>query len=303
MAPPDAAPVVADAERHLFIGPLVTHYGHFLVGTLARLWPLLTWDGPKPRLLCPGLGPAASRPPLPFLDVILGHFGLSMDDLVDPEHPTRIADLILPGPSLKEQAFAHAVHGDLARAIGQPFWETDEVDTVTRPVYLSKSRLKAGISRMRNEDALCDALARRGVDIAFPEALSLPDLVRLMSVRRIVLGTTGSAFHTAVFAAPGRRIVGLNWAPHLNANFPLLDDLNGTRARYYHPAGSESGPEAGFHFGWSVPDPEAVAAELVWRAERFDDLDAIDAAQEAEHRSAARTPLVARLGRWLSRRS
>lgn len=174
---------------------------------------------------------------------------------------------------------------------------------MARPVYLSKARLAAGISRMRNESALCEALARRGVDIAFPETLGLPELARLLSARRIVLGTAGSAFHTAIFAAPGRRILGLNWAPHLNANFPLLDAQNGTRARYYHPEGSESGPDAGFHFGWSVPDPEAVAAELVWRAERFDDLDGIDDAQDAARRRAARRPLTGRIGDWLSRRS
>ena len=156
-------------------------------------------------------------------------------------------------------------HKRIRTATGR-VWDADRVDTEIRPVYLSKSRLALGVSRLRNEDALCAALARRGVDIAFPETLGLPALVRLLSERRIVLVTTGSAFHTAAFAAPGRRIVGLNWAPHLNANFPLLDGLNGTRGRYYHPAGSEAGPDDGFHFGWSVPDPEGVAEELVRRA-------------------------------------
>lgn len=298
-------PVSTPAETGptLFIGPLVTHYGHFLVGTLARLWPLLTWQGPPPRLLCPGLA-AGARPVLPFLDVVLAHFGLSADDLVSFDRPTRIADLILPDPALKEQAFAHDVYGELTRAIGRPFWDPAAVDAVTRPVYLSKSRLASGISRMRDEDALCAALVRHGIDIAFPEALGLPDLVRLLSARRVVLGTAGSAFHTAAFAAPGRRIIGLNWAPHVNANFPLLDGANATTARYYHPVGCESGPDAGFHFGWSVPEPEAVAAELAWRAERFDALDAIDDAADAARRRAVRGPglLRARIGRWLTGR-
>ena len=63
--------------------------------------------------------------------------------------------------------------------------------------------------------------------VAAVAVVRLPDLARLLSERRIVLGTAGSAFHTAIFAAPGRRILGLNWAPHLNANFPLLDAQNG----------------------------------------------------------------------------
>ncbi|MCJ2083687.1 glycosyltransferase family 61 protein [Methylobacterium sp. J-090] len=288
----------AEAIPHLYLGPLATHYGHFLVGTLGRLWPLLDWHGPPPRLLYQG---DADPTALPFLAPILAGFGLTPDDVVRFDRPTRIPYLVLPEPSLVEQAFAHAVHADLVRTIGRPFWSGVAVDGVARPAYLSKTRLASGISRLRNEPDLEAALARRGVDIVYPETLELPDLVRLFSERRVVMGTTGSAFHTAAFAAPGRRILGLNWAPHLNANFPLLDGLNGTRGRYYHPAGSQSGPDEGFHFGWSVPDPEGVAAELVRRAADFDGLEALDVERDIARRRAGRGPLTARIGRWLGR--
>jgi len=291
-AAPDVAPAdSAGAGPHLYLGALASHYGHFLVGTLGRLWPLLHWRGPPPSLLCHATNDPAA---LPFLGPILAGFGLTPANVVRFDRPTRIPHLVLPEPSLKEQAFAHAVHADLVRAIGAPFWKDAVVDGVTRPVYLSKARLVSGISRLRNEADLEAALARRGVDIVYPEHLSLPDLVRLFSERRVVMGTAGSAFHTGAFAAPGRRILGLNWAPHLNANFPLLDGLNGTRGRYYHPVGSEAGPDEGFHFGWSVPDPERVAEELVDRAADFDGLDARDAGR-------ARVGLGARIGRWLKR--
>ncbi|TXM68005.1 glycosyltransferase family 61 protein [Methylobacterium sp. WL69] len=300
--PPNVAAVdpVAGAEPvpHLYLGPLAPHYGHFLVGTLGRLWPLLDWHGPPPRLLYRGDAEPAA---LPFLAPVLSAFGLTPRDLVRFDRPTRIAYLLLPEPSLVEQASAHAVHADLVRTIGRPFWSGVTVDGIERPAYLSKTRLASGISRLRNEPDLEAALARRGVDILHPEALELPDLVRLFSERRVVMGTTGSAFHTAAFAAPGRRILGLNWAPHLNANFPLLDGLNGTRGRYYHPAGSEAGPDDGFHFGWSVPDPEGVAEELVRRAAEFDALEAYDAKRDAARRRAERGPLTARIGRWLGR--
>ncbi|SFG54859.1 glycosyltransferase family 61 protein [Methylobacterium gossipiicola] len=289
----DASPeATAEAVPHLHLGALAAHYGHFLVGTLGRLWPLLDWSGPPPRLFC-----HATEDPvaLPFLAPILGRFGLTPGDVVRFDRPTRIPHLVLPAPSLKEQEYTHAVHADLVRAIGAPFWEGVVVDGEPRPAYLSKTRLASGISRLRNEAALEAALARRGVDIVYPETLSLPALVRLFSERRVVMGTTGSAFHTAPFAAPGRRILGLNWARHLNANFPLLDGLNDSQGRYYHPVGSESGPDAGFHFGWVVPDPEGVADELVDRALNFDTLDARDAARAAIRR---RRPLGARIARW-----
>lgn len=292
------AVATAEARPHLHLGAFATHYGHFLVGTLGRLWPLLAWRGPPPRLFCHATDDPAA---LPFLAPILSGFGLTPHDVVRFDAPTRIPHLVLPAPSLQEQALVHAVHADLVRAIGAPFWKDVAVDGEARPVYLSKARLTSGISRLRNEAALEAALARRGVDIVYPETLALPALVRLFSERRIVMGTAGSAFHTAAFAAPGRRILGLNWAPHLNANFPLLDGLNGTRGRYYHPVGSETGPDAGFHFGWVVPDPEGVAAEMVERASDFDGLDSRDAAREAMRRRAGRTSFGARIGRWFGR--
>lgn len=295
----------AEDRPTLYVGPLITHYGHFLFGTFARLWPLLTWDGPKPRLLCHPLGPPEIRretwAALPFLIEILSRFDMTLDDLATFERPTRIPRLMVPQPSLREQDFVHDVHGTLARFVGQPFWDPALVDTEPRPVYLSKTRLGTGISRLRNEQVLCEALERGGVDIVYPESLRLSQLVRLLSERRIVLGTAGSAFHAAVFAAPGRRILGLNWAAHINANFLLLDALNGTQAHYYSAIGAETGEEAGFHFGWSLPDPTAVAVEMLARARSFDTLDTRDAEEDAVRRHAGRVSPLQRVGRWLLR--
>jgi hypothetical protein len=294
--PREAAP---EAE-YLYIGPLITHYGHFLVGTLARLWPLLTWQGKPPTLLCHATGPRSDWAGLDVLMAVLDRFGLTVADIIAFDRPLRIGRVAVPEPSLKEQAFTHAIHGALCREIGRPFWDGAGVDTAAGPVYLSKDRLALGIARMQGEGALCEALARRGVAIVHPETLRFSEQVRLFSRHRMVLGSVGSAFHTAAFAAPGRRLIGLNFAAHLNANFPLLDGLNGTQAKYYHPVGSQSGPEPGFQFGWSLPDPEGVAEELLARAARFDALDAEDAAADSARRRASEN-LTTRLRRLLVR--
>jgi hypothetical protein len=203
---------------------------------------------------------------------------------------------------VKEQDLTHAIYGTLTRFTGEAFYDLAAVDREARPVYLSKARLGSGISRLRNEDVLCEALARQGVDIAFPETLRFPDMVRLLSERRMVMGTAGSAFHTAVFAAPNRRILALNWTPPVHANFPLLDALNGTQARYYYVPGSTIGDEPGFHFGWSIPDPHAVANEMIERANAFDSLDARDAAEDAARWRAKWIPGWKPVQRWLERR-
>lgn len=263
---PDAEPV--PAEPLLYIGRLAFHYGHFIVNTLPHLWPLVGWRGPRPRLLCHA--PRVSWAGFDFLPAILARLGYGIDDLVTFERPVRLADVLVPDPALVEQEAVHPVFADLCRAIGDGLWEPGAVDGVSRPAYLAKTRLSAGITRLVNEGEIAGELERRGVEIVHPEALDFAAQVRLLSTRRIVLGTVGSAFHSTAFAAPGRRLVGLNWQPALNANFPLIDGLNGTRARYYHAAATRYPERGAFEVAWEVPDPRGLACALLERAERLD---------------------------------
>lgn len=263
-----AAPEPVETGPLLFIGRLALHYGHFVINTLPHLWPLAGWTGRRPKLLCHA--PPGSWNGSPFLAALLAPLGYEPDDLVTFDRPVRLADVLVPDPALHEQASVHAVFGDLCRRVGEGFWDPSEVDTVSRPAYLAKTRLAAGITRLDNEDAIVEALDRQGVEIVHPETLDFAAQVRLLSTRRIVLGTVGSAFHTSVFAAPGRRLVGLNWQPALNSNFPLLDGLNENQARYYHAPGTRYVDPGPFEVTWEVPDPRGLARAMLERAERLD---------------------------------
>jgi len=264
-----------DLGPALYLGPLVTHYGHFLINTLPRLWPL-AGDGPRPRLVCHRYEPPGAWDRLEFLGAILGRLGYRIEEVESFDRPVRIAELIVPEPALREQASIHAAFGALCRGIGRPFWDAAEVDREARPVWLSKTRLAQGIARIVNEADLEAELERRGVEIVAPETLDFAGQVRLLSRRDIVMGSVGSAFHTTAFAAPGRRLVGLNWQPALNANFALLDRVSGARARYYHDQGTryrepgaDAAGQAAWQVAWTLPDPRGTAAALLRRAERL----------------------------------
>jgi hypothetical protein len=297
---PAGLPAAPDAE-YLYLGHLVPHYGHVIVDTLSRLWPLAGHDGPRPRLLIHTFDPLPAFGALDFLRAILGRLGLAPEDLVAFEEPVRIGRLIVPEPAFRAQVEAHAVFGTLCREIGAGFHDPAETDADHRLLYLSKSRLATGIARIANEDDLVAELDRRGVEIAYPERLSFGEQVRLLSRRRLILGSTGSAFHTTIFAAPGRRVLGLNWMPAVNSNFALIDRLAGNTARYYHLDGTRYAPAEGFEFRWTIPDPRAVAAEMVARAEAFDDLDTRDGLARARAGQGLRSYAGALRGR-ISRR-
>lgn len=288
-APPDLAEAAEDGP-FLYTGPIATHYGHFLVYTLPRLWPLASWSNSRqgpPRLLCHPPGPRRSWLGLDYVAAILGRLGRGPEDIVAFDRPVRLRDVVVPEPSLVEQTSMHALFARLCREIGRPFWEEAEVDREARPLYLSKTKLRAGVARIANEQAIVDELEDRGVEIVHPETLAFAEQIRLLSSRRIVMGSAGSAFHTVAFAAPGRRLVGLNWQPALNANFALLDRVNGASARYYCPHGARYGEAKGWELSWSVADPRGVAAALLQRAEWLDRGEPDDEGVLAEMRRRA----------------
>ncbi|WP_053221175.1 glycosyltransferase family 61 protein [Methylobacterium indicum] len=310
--PVDQGPVTeaAPAGPHLYIGAIHPHYGHFVINTLARLWPLLDHSGEasvdgavRPTLLCHGPGLGADWSATPFIPEILGRLGLSVMDLASFGHPVRIPTLLVPQAALQQDDYAFPVLADLCGRIGRGYYAPDEVDADPQPVYLSKTRLTAGVRRFANEAAVTAILEREGVRIVHPELLSFPEQVRLFARHRVVLGANGSAFHTLLFAPPGRRVIVLSDRLKLGGTYRLIDLITRTRAHYYYPVGTTSHAGNGFTVDFTLPEPETVAAELLDKIARIDTLREDDMRTDpgAWHLSPAIPPLPPRHGGLLAR--
>jgi capsular polysaccharide biosynthesis protein len=104
------------------------------------------------------------------------------------------------------------------------------------PVYLSKTKLIGGVVRVINEDDIVNRLEKAGVEIIFPETLPFNEQIRLFAERSIITATTGSAFHTSLFAHPSGSIIGINIAMKpINSNYLLIDAANNNDSHYYWP--------------------------------------------------------------------
>ncbi|GLS44542.1 glycosyltransferase family 61 protein [Methylobacterium brachythecii] len=294
-----------DDRIHLYLGPMTAHFGHFVTDVVARLWPLVAWQGPPTKLLYhgpPGLDQWRAHD---FISVMLARFGLDVDDLVCLDEPHRIPNLVVPEPCFSHGR-AHQEYATLCRHIGRPFWRDDEVDTEDRPIFLSKLKLSAGsMHKPSDEGALVGELESRGVEIVFPEDLSFAQQVALLARRKTIMGIAGSALHTSLYSAPERRIIALNYWEKINANFPVIDRLNGNTAFYYAPRTTHYTKGGDYLLRWTIEDPAAAAAEMLDRANDFAGIDARDDVEdEARDRRArslaGRTDSARRkLGRWL----
>jgi capsular polysaccharide biosynthesis protein len=254
----------APEETYLFLGGAHLHYGHFLVTTLPRFWPLLAARPPAP-VLCYAPVHAAQWEPFRFAVDILARLGLEVREIHAFEEPLRLRRVIVPAPAFQEEAFAHTVFRDLCVAIGADCYAPEEVDAEERPAYLAKTRLSGGVRRFANEDEVTEILAREGVEILHPEGLSFAEQVRLFARRRVLAGSLGSALHTAIFAPPGRRVVALSPGPRINPTFPLVDALCGNAVAYLHQPGTAETEKGAFGSQQRLPDPQAAAEGLLRR--------------------------------------
>ncbi|GJE81525.1 glycosyltransferase family 61 protein [Methylorubrum thiocyanatum] len=208
----DAAPF----DTMVYGGPLLAHYGHFLLTTLARCWAL---DGSHPVLF-------HSSPPVRdheagFILELLRYAGLEGRSL-SFERPTRLRRVIVPEPALYEQHSIGTHYATAMAAIGR------NIPSLPSPapkrVYLSKSRLSSGVNGLDGEYFIDLKMRQAGFDIVHPERLGLAEQVNLFRKADLIVGTAGSAFHTLALTphTPARRIV-LTLEHFLNTNFLLID--------------------------------------------------------------------------------
>lgn len=256
----------ADEDDYYYLGPVHAHYGHFLLSTFSRLWALRQFGGRRMKLLTYALPDLEQHP---YIDVLLRSVGYSVKDCVTFAKPTLVRSVLVAAPSLEETNFVHEEYSLLCqRAATSLLQGTVQLRSDT-PVYLAKYGLKGGVAQLDNEAVVADTLSRHGVDVVFPERLSLPEQIRLFSDRRCVAGLLGSAFHTASFVRE-RQLMMLAYDRRIYTNQMLVDKAGRHSGLYVYPRrGLDERKAENFHAIYSLRNPEAVAEDFLRLFDRF----------------------------------
>lgn len=291
---PDHLPWAPD-EDYVYAGRFNPHFGHFLVETLPRLWWLVREPIGRRKILMHAGTDFGWMHHFPFACKIWKALGLSADNLVTFGHPVRVKRLTIPHVSLRQQAFAHSVFGELGRLIGDRITAGLGQEPHPRPGYLSKTQLTQAVGRLANESVLENRLAAEGIDIIHPDKLDFAEQVHLFQTRPCILGTAGSAFHTCLFSRQQPRLILLEARAWVNTNFTLIEHLSGSVAEhYYQPGLCDLGPTETVQSYRVLADAEAAARDLLdimrtapvrlaSKAAGFDDNEAIPSSER--HRS------------------
>lgn len=193
-------------EPVLFCGYLMKHYGHFVIESTSRLWA---------RDLFPDLpivftNPGKWREPPPYGTDILDALGLSTR-ILPVEEPTIFRNVICPSTAFEFRWKAFSVADEPHVAVSQALDGTSR-RRWPRPVYLTRSGLADDLRKSEAEPELEAELQRGGFDVIRPEELSLADQIAMFELAPLIVGTVGSALHTALFSRSSeRRLAILNW--------------------------------------------------------------------------------------------
>jgi capsular polysaccharide biosynthesis protein len=223
----------ADHSCYVYGGMVQAHYGHFLIGAFARFWNWHRLAGQDLRILCHAYCTVEALFSYPYIAVLFGSIGLTPAHFVVPTTPLRVRRIILPHPSFEELHLVHRAFADLCHRIGKHLAPEMERPADDAPIYLTKQNLTDGLNTVVNEADVTEVLDRHGVRVIAPETLGLAAQIALFAEDRLVMGFAGSAFHTSVFR-PGRRLLIMDYARHMRANFALIDAVNDNRTIYRH---------------------------------------------------------------------
>ncbi len=262
---PGAIKAGAPEAMYFYGGKIHPHYGHFLLSTFSRFWPLIKYGKPKCKILMHEETEPAHWFSFPHVAYCFAKLGLAPADFVKFDYPVRIERLVVAHPSFEEEHFAHAAFARLGNAIGRLALRDIEIQDNPRPVYLSKSRLKSGVWRFVNEAELAANLSRHGVDVVFPEQLSLDAQIGLFSERRVLIGSMASFFHTSIFSSTRPILIGINHQRSALSNYTLSDAVNGIDGRYFYPHDGVryAEPGSGFSMNCHIENPVGVAEDIM----------------------------------------
>lgn len=190
-------PRATHAGAAIYLGPLMEHFGHFLLESLSRLWyarrhPELpvVWS----RRVGPGsMTRAAARggdPLTVWQRDILETLAVT-NPLVLVDVPTRFETLIVPELG---NHFQHSFHPELAAALAC----VRHAPVPGRRLWLSRSKLPERLGNLSMPEVEA-RLAALGWTIVHPEALSFPEQMAAFAGAERIAGEQGSAFHNVLF--------------------------------------------------------------------------------------------------------
>jgi hypothetical protein len=198
-------------DKTLFGGVIFIHFGHFLLESLSRLWPLAVSDMEKELfeydvLYCtPNHQTGAITYSVTKVkQTIFENLNINITPNIRIlNQPVLIHKLIIPDQAVILESEIYPIFRTLLKTAGDRIirmYGQPRKNEYKDKVYLSRSNLSFPQRTCVNEKRLEDILKNHGFGIFHPQEMSLADQIDILNRAEIIVGTEGSAFHTMLFS-------------------------------------------------------------------------------------------------------
>lgn len=245
--PENVAPALTIDEDVVYLGWLFSHYGHFLMQSLARIW-ILSEVGPSVRVIFHAANPEQSQPTA-WAQRILTAFGAPPDRILTLHEPARLRRLIVPDPLFSPRSVADDQTVRAHEAMARPYHEVaariaGDARPSARPVYLSRRRLPSSQRLIIGEAQLEEVLRQQGFHIAYPETMTFEEQVRLINSHSDIFSNAGSAAQNVLFALHRPRLHLLTSGTQFSPDYFMHSTLVGSPTTFVN--GLSTGGRANF---------------------------------------------------------
>ena len=219
-------------EPVVWAGTMAAHYGHFLIESAGRVWPLLPGGELEglPAVFTTPLGDEKSRE---WLDAL----GVPCVEL-PAQGAVCFRRMYVPEPAWRMNAWAapemRQIHLHVGRNLEVP--ETPRGGVI----WLSRSRLIP--RRVAYDERLLEWVLDPHVRRIHPEEMSLAEQVGALDASDAVVGVIGSAFHTllmvpdppsGIYLCPSEETTH-GFGGRFQATYPQQDEILGTNSKFMY---------------------------------------------------------------------
>lgn len=182
-------------------GYIFSHFGHFLLEGLSRLYPVLDKSYRDKKFVFIVNRKTKQLPG--YIITMLSGLGIKPENIILINKTTRFAGVYVPPQSSVITKYISPImiktFDKISKNLGNAKIKTYD------KIYLSRSKMHD--DRTFGEAALERIFAKNGYKIIWPETLPLSEQITLARNCRVMAGTAGTALHLALFMKPGGTVI------------------------------------------------------------------------------------------------
>ena len=221
-------------KKVIFLGFLLTGFGHSYTDDLRKLWFLKTDECRS--LVANGYELVYTTSwNLPIPTEVLDIFELAGVNLNCARHIkqlTHFDEIVVPDNSIKATDYGRVYCREYAEMInGIKMAVPDSTKSVSK-LYLSRTKFSFGSKKERGEEEIESVFRSLGYEIVFPEEHSVVEQIQMVRSCDHFAATEGSVSHLSLFCKPETDVTIINKANYLNFHQVMVNEFADLRVTY-----------------------------------------------------------------------